>query len=96
MANMRYLFEPQSIAVIGASHDTAKIGYTVFANVVLDGYPHKVYPINPQGGEILGLRVFRGLEEIDEPIDLAHIVILISKFCEKRLRNFSKFSCPIK
>ena len=79
MANMRYLFEPQSIAVIGASHDTAKIGYTVFANVVLDGYPHKMYPINPQGGEILGLRVFRDLEEIDEPIDLAHIVILISK-----------------
>jgi acyl-CoA synthetase (NDP forming) len=97
MANMRYLFEPRSIAVIGASHDKAKIGYTVLANVVLGGYhPHKVYPINPQGGEILGLRVFRGLEEIDESIDLAYIVILISNFCEKRLRNFSKFSCPIK
>ena len=96
MANMGYLFEPRSIAVIGASHDTAKIGYTVLKNVVLGGYPHKVYPINPQGGEILGLRVFRDLDEIDEPIDLAYIVILISKFCEKRFRNFSKFPCPIK
>jgi acyl-CoA synthetase (NDP forming) len=95
---MRYLFEPRSIAVIGASHDTAKIGYTVLENIVLGGYPHKVYPINPQGGEILGLRVSRDyphkvypinpqggeilglrvsrdLEEIDEPIDLAYIVI---------------------
>ena len=75
MTDMRYLFEPRSIAVIGASHDTAKIGYTVLENVVLGGYPHKVYPINPQGGEILGLRVFKGLDEIDEPIDLAYIVI---------------------
>lgn len=75
MTNMRYLFEPRSIAIIGASHDTAKIGYTVLENVMLGGYPHKVYPINPQGGEILGLRVFRDLEEIDEPIDLAYIVI---------------------
>jgi len=55
----------------------------VLKNVVLGGYPHKVYAINPQGGEILGLRVLRELEEIDEPIDLAYIVILISKFCKK-------------
>ena len=75
MMNMRYLFEPRSIAVIGAFHDTAKIGYTVLENIVLGGYPHEVYPINPQGGEILGLWVFRDLEEIDEPIDLAYIVI---------------------
>ena len=75
MTDMRYLFEPRSIAVIGASHNTAKIGYTVLENVVSGGYPHKVYPINPQGGEILGLRVFKGLDEIDEPIDLVYIVI---------------------
>ena len=75
MTDMRYLFEPRSIAVIGASHNTAKVGYTVLENVVSGGYPHKVYPINPQGGEILGLRVFKGLDEIDEPIDLVYIVI---------------------
>ena len=43
MTNMRHLFEPRSIAVIGASHDTAKIGYTVLDNVVLGGCPHKAY-----------------------------------------------------
>lgn len=75
MTNMRYLFEPQSIAIIGASHDTAKIGYNVLENIVLSGYPHKVYPINPRGGEILGLQVFKTLEDINDPIDLACIVI---------------------
>ncbi|MBW1716063.1 MAG: acetate--CoA ligase family protein [Deltaproteobacteria bacterium] len=75
MTDMRYLFEPKSIAVIGASHDTAKIGYRVIENIVLSGYPHKVYPINPRGGEILGLQVFKALEDINNPIDLACIVI---------------------
>ena len=75
MTNMRYLFEPQSIAVIGASYDTAKIGYKVLENIVLSSYLHKVYPINPRGGEILGLQVFKTLEDINEPIDLAFIVI---------------------
>ena len=46
---------------------------------MLGDYPDKVYPVNPQGGEILDLRVFKELEDIDEPIDLAYIVILISK-----------------
>ena len=75
MTNIRYLFEPQSIAVIGASHDTAKIGYKLLENIVVSSYPHKVYPINPRGGEILGLRVFKSIQEIDDPIDLACIVI---------------------
>ena len=88
---MRYLLELRSIAGVGESHDTARIGYTVLENVVLGDYPDKVYPINPQGGEILGLRVFREVEENDEPIDLAYIALLLSKFCEKGFRSFSKF-----
>ena len=47
------------------------IGHAVLGNVVLGGYPNKVYPTNSQGGEILGLPVFRELEGVDEPIDLA-------------------------
>jgi acyl-CoA synthetase (NDP forming) len=58
MTGIRYLFEPQSIAVIGASHDTGKIGYRVLENIVLSGYPRKVYPINPRGGRVF-VRQFR-------------------------------------
>lgn len=75
MMDMRYLFEPQSIAVIGESLDTAKIGYRVLENIVLSGYPHKVYPINPRGGEILGRPVLKSLDHSNAPIDLACIVI---------------------
>jgi len=74
-ADIRYLFEPQSIAVIGASHDTAKIGYKVVQNIVQSGYRGQIYPVNPQGGEVLGLRAYRSVEEIGSEVDVASIVI---------------------
>ena len=74
-ADIRYLFEPQSIAVIGASHDTSKIGFKVVQNIVQNGYGGQVYPVNPQGGEVLGLKAYRSVEEIDGEIDVASVVI---------------------
>jgi len=75
MTDMKYLFEPQSIAVIGASLDTSKIGYKVLENIILGGYKGAVYPINPRGGEMLGHPAFKDLEDINAAIDLACIVI---------------------
>lgn len=74
-ADIRYLFEPQSIAVIGASHDTTKIGFKVVQNIVQSGYRGQIFPINPQGGEVLGLRAYRSVEEIGSEVDVASIVI---------------------
>ncbi len=74
-SNIQYLFEPKTVAVIGASHDTTKIGYKVVQNIVQGGYPGKVFPINPQGGEVCGLKTYRSIEEINETVDLASIVI---------------------
>ena len=73
--NIQYLFEPKSIAVIGASHDTTKIGYKVVQNIVQSGYPGRIYPINPQGGEVCGQRAYRSVEEIRDDVDVASIVI---------------------
>ena len=52
---MTSLFEPRAIAVIGASANPGKIGYRIVENVVRSGYRGGVFPINPKGGEILGL-----------------------------------------
>ena len=73
--NMKYLFEPQSVAVIGASHNKDKIGYKIVENIIDSKYAGKVYPVNPKGGEILGLKVYRSLNEIDKEIDLVCITI---------------------
>lgn len=72
---IKYLFEPRTVAVIGAARDPQKIGYKILANILTGGYHGKVFPINPQNGEILGLKAYTKIEEIPEPIDLATIVI---------------------
>ncbi|MHA1973439.1 MAG: acetate--CoA ligase family protein [Candidatus Hodarchaeales archaeon] len=72
---IKYLFEPRSIAVIGASEDSKKIGYKVVDNIIASGYKGKIYPVNPRGGEILGLKIYKSISEIEGEIDLATICI---------------------
>jgi acetyltransferase len=70
-------FQPESVAVIGASSNPAKLGFAVLKNLVTGGYAArgKVFPINPGGGEILGLKVFPSVLDVPERIELAVIVI---------------------
>ncbi len=69
------LYKPDSIAVIGASSTPGKAGYTVMHNILVNGYKGKVYPVNPRGGEIMGLPVCSSVAELPEGVDLAVIVI---------------------
>ncbi len=69
------LFNPRSIAVIGASATKGKLGNDVLRNLVGSGYSGRIYPVNPRGGEILGLKVYRSISEIANRPDVAIIVI---------------------
>lgn len=73
--DIKLLFEPRTLAVIGASHDPNKIGYKIVQNIVSNGYGGRVFPVNPKGGEILGLRVYRSVRDIPEAVDVALIVV---------------------
>lgn len=77
MTKLDAFFRPKSVAVIGASADESKLGHAVLRNLVEGGYVQfgQVYPINPKGGEILGLQVYPSVLEVPEPIELAVIVI---------------------
>lgn len=72
---MRSLFEPRAIAVIGASGNPEKIGHRIVENIVRSGYGGGVFPINPRGGEILGLKAYADLSDVEEEIDVAVIAI---------------------
>jgi acyl-CoA synthetase (NDP forming) len=73
--DMKYLFEPQSVAVIGASHSREKIGYRILENIISGKFRGTVYPINPKGGEILGLHVYPSLADVPGKVDVAFIVV---------------------
>ena len=69
-SDIGYLFEPRSVAVIGASHNPAKIGYKILQNIVNGGYRGRIYPVNPKGGEILGQAVVPSVDEIGGELDV--------------------------
>lgn len=48
--DIKYLFEPRSVAVIGASASPDKVGFKIVQNILSGGYQGKVYPVNPKGG----------------------------------------------
>ena len=73
--DIKYLFEPRSVAVIGASHDPSKIGNKFVQNIIASGYKGGIYPINSEGGEILGQKVYKNIKEIQDPVDIACVVI---------------------
>ncbi len=73
--DIRYLFEPRGVAVIGASHDQSKIGHKLVRNISLSGYKGKIFPVNPEGGEILGHKVYKNIEEVEGAADIACIVV---------------------
>ncbi len=72
---MEKLFDPQSIAIIGASRDVNKLGYQILNVLIKNGYKGKIFPVNPEATEILNLQCFKKITDIDEAIDLAIIVV---------------------
>jgi acyl-CoA synthetase (NDP forming) len=69
------LFYPQSIAVIGASNELAKFGNIILHALMEIGYGGEIYPVNPEGGEINGLRAYKSLGEIPGKVDFAILTI---------------------
>ena len=77
--NIKYLFEPRSVAIIGASSDRGKIGHSVISNITKYGYKGKIFPINPKGGEIEGIKAYKSILDVKEEIDVV-IVTVPAKF----------------
>ncbi len=69
------LFNPKSIAIIGATDKKYKVGYALFRNIVYGGYKGKIYPVNNHLDTLEGFKVYKSVKEIDDCIDLAIIAI---------------------
>jgi acyl-CoA synthetase (NDP forming) len=72
--NIDAIFNPKTIALVGASGEEGKMGY-VFAKNLTSGYQGRVFLVNPKGGKILGRDAYRSIKDVPEGIDLAVIVI---------------------
>jgi acetyl coenzyme A synthetase (ADP forming)-like protein len=69
------VLNPSSVAVIGASANPDKIGHKILKNIVEAGFSGAVYPVNPRGGEILGLEAYPSV--LDAPGDVDTVVVVV-------------------
>lgn len=63
----------KSFAVVGASSNPEKYGYTITKNLLDRGY--KVYPVNPRLDELHGVKCYKSLSDIPEKPDVVDLVI---------------------
>ena len=71
---MRELFEPRSIAIVGAAREPNKVGHVILKNLIDSGFEGPLYPVNPKAERILEKPCYAKLSDIGQPIDLAVIV----------------------
>jgi len=68
------IFNPQTVAIIGATETPGSVGRTVVENLIQGGFPGKIYPINPKRPTVLGLPAFTDIKALPEVPDLAVII----------------------
>ncbi len=68
-------FNPRSIAIIGASRDTHKLGHGIVRNLHDYHYRGDIYPVNPRAREVLGYRCYAEIAAVPQPVDLAIVVV---------------------
>jgi acetyltransferase len=71
--NLDKVFNPKSVAIIGASDQEGSVGYAIVKNFTQLGYAGKVYFVNMRKPEILGVKTYPTVGQIPEPVDLAMI-----------------------
>lgn len=73
--NLTKLFNPESIAVVGASRDEKKIGHIVLKNIVNSGFRGQIFPVNPKANTVAGLACFADYKSLPPSPDLAILAV---------------------
>ena len=68
---LKVLFNPKTIAVIGATDSPDRVGYALMRNLIGQGYNGIVYPINPKRMSVFGVRAYPSVSKTPDKIDLA-------------------------
>jgi len=93
LAKMNRIMRPDSVAVIGASAESGKIGNSVMKNLINGGYAGNIYPINPKADEILGYQAYASVKDIPGNVDVA-IFAIPAKFVAAALTEVGEKQIP--
>jgi acetyl-CoA synthetase (ADP-forming) len=75
LKNLRSLFLPDTVAVIGASDNPGKLGFHVMQSLTTGHFAGTIVPINPGSDTIMGINAYPSVTAFEEPVDLAIVVL---------------------
>jgi acetyltransferase len=97
------LFNPTSVAVVGASQEPHKLGAIVLHNVIESGFKGAIYPVNPKYQTLTGLTCYPSLSALPEPPDLAILSVpapvvaqIVRECAQKHIANVVVFAAGYK
>lgn len=93
LMNIQALFEPKSIAVVGASTREGSVGNDVVKNLVEQKYQGKVYPVNPKTERLYGLRCYPNIAAVEGAVDCV-IIAVPAKIVPHVLREAAEKKVP--
>ena len=74
-SSVKVFFEPESVAVVGASNTPGKFGHFLLKNLIDMGFKGRIYPVNPNLKTALGIKAFPTVNSIPFEVDLSVIVV---------------------
>ena len=75
MNGVEYIFQPKSVAVIGASARKGTIGREILHNLIINEFNGKVFPVNPNYDVIHSIKCYSTILDVPDAVDLAIMVI---------------------
>src|SRR5205814_802266 len=69
------IFNPRTVAIIGASNEPGKWGYSLMERPLKSGFAGTIIPVNPRESQVQGLRAYPSVLDIPEPVDLAVLTV---------------------
>ncbi len=73
--DLEKLFNPQSIAVIGASNRKGSVGYILLRNIITAEYQGVVFPVNVKAPSVQGIQAYASIGQVPSKVDLAVIAV---------------------
>ncbi len=75
VASLRHIFQPASVAIVGASRRPGTVGRAILHNVVTGGFAGHLYAVNPRARQVEGVPCVPSVADLPEPVDLAVVAV---------------------
>ncbi|MBW2093791.1 MAG: acetate--CoA ligase family protein [Deltaproteobacteria bacterium] len=71
--DLKHVLDAESVAIVGASKNETKRGFQAIRTLIDEHYGGRIYPVNPKESSILGLKCYKKVSDIEDPVDIALI-----------------------